>query len=152
MHLTTPIPEQRLLRIRGRARAGSEPPISAKVQAYLRGEPSMVPPASERLDEGKEERRRYYRVALHSEIVVRRVGGFNFQVAMKDVSSGGCRVEMIEPCGTGDTLIARFPELEPLGSRVCWSSGSITGVQFSTAIHPAVLQALLARLPAEPKA
>jgi hypothetical protein len=145
--MTTRVPERRLMRIRGRARAGSEKPVPAKVQAYLRGEPSPAIFTDNRTDGTNEERRRFGRVSLPSEIIVRRIGGFNFQVALKDISSGGCRVEMVEPCELGDPVIARLPELEPLGSRVCWGEGTITGVQFLRPIHPAVFDALLARMP-----
>jgi hypothetical protein len=145
--MTTQVPERRLLRIRGRARAGSEKPVSANVQAYLRGEPGPAIARDGKPDGADEERRRFSRVSVPSEIVVRRIGGFNFQVSLKDISSGGCRVEMIEPCQLGDPLIARRPELEPLGSRVCWGDGTITGVEFLRPIHPAVFDALLARMP-----
>ena len=94
-----------------------------------------------------DERRRFPRATVHSEIVVRRIGGFNFQVAMSDLSSGGCRVEMIEPCALGDSVIARLPQLEPLGSRVSWCVGTKTGIEFQKAIHPAVFDALVSRLP-----
>jgi hypothetical protein len=66
---------------------------------------------------------------------------------MTDVSLGGCRVEMIESCEIGDSVITRLPDLEPLGSRVCWSEGTVTGMQFLTPFHPAVLDAVVARLP-----
>jgi hypothetical protein len=145
--MTTQVPERRLLRIRGRARAGSEKPVSPNVQAYLRGEPGPAIARDGKADGTDEERRRFSRVSVPSEIVVRRIGGFNFQVSLKDISSGGCRVEMIEPCQLGDPLIARLPELEPLGSRVCWGDGTITGVEFLRPIHPAVFDALLARMP-----
>jgi len=147
MHMTNDIPERRLLRIRGRARAGSERPVPPKVQAYLRGETSASQTSADDSPCPDDERRRFSRVSLSYEMIVRRVGGFNFQVAVKDISSGGCRVEMLEPCELGDPVIARLPELEPLGSRVCWGEGITTGIQFLTTIHPAVFDALLARLP-----
>ena len=144
MHMTDRTSERRLLRVRGRARAGSEKPVPAKVQAYLKGEPiaqtATVPPS------GTEERRRCSRMPVSSEALVRRVGGFNFQVALNNISPGGCRVEMLEPSEVGDALIARFPQLEPLGSRVCWADGTITGMQFLNPIHPAVFDMLLTRL------
>jgi hypothetical protein len=145
-----PTAERRLLRVRGRARATSERPIPAKVQAYLSGQPSQVS-AGDDLVEAPDgaERRRTGRVPVNSNIVVRRLGGFNFEVALRDISSGGCRVEMIEPSEVGDPVIARLPQLEPLGSRVCWAEGITTGVQFLTNLHPAVFDALLTRLPAE---
>jgi hypothetical protein len=145
MRLKTELAERRLLRIRGRARANSEKPMSANVQAYLRGEALTA----ESSDPAKpaDERRRYTRISRASEIVVRRIGGFNFQVALRDLSSGGCRVEMVQACDSGDSLIARLPGLEPLGSRVRWGEGRVTGVEFLRPIHPAVLDALVPRLP-----
>jgi hypothetical protein len=143
-----PAAQRRLLRVRGRARASSERPIPTTVQAYLSGQPLRV--ASDAPVEAPDgtERRNSGRVLLDSNIIVRRVGSFNFEVALRDVSTGGCRVELLEPSEAGDPVIARFPQLEPLGSRVCWSQGTTTGVQFLTNIHPAVFDALLTRLPA----
>ena len=145
MSLKTEVPERRLLRIRGRARANSEKPMSANVQAYLRG--GALPAEPDDPANPRDERRRYTRVSRASEIVVRRIGGFNFQVALKDLSSGGCRVEMVQACDSGDSLIARLPGLEPLGSRVRWGQGRVTGVEFLRPIHPAVFDALVPRLP-----
>jgi hypothetical protein len=136
--------ERRLITVRDRARAASEKPIPPRVQAYLKGETIAVPVAS--LPSGGKERRRAKRMAMASEALVRRSGGFNFQVVLNDISMSGCRVEMLEPCEVGDWLIARFPQLEPLGSRVCWTQGTTTGVQFQTSVHPAVFDGLLARI------
>lgn len=93
------------------------------------------------------ERRNSPRIATDSEVLVRRIGGFNFSVALKDISIQGCRVEMLEPSEVGDRVIARLPQLEPLGSRVRWAEGATTGVEFLTKIHPAVFELLLERLP-----
>jgi hypothetical protein len=92
------------------------------------------------------ERRRCDRVEVRSEILVRRLGAFNFNLALKDISASGCRVEMMEPAAVGDPVIARLPQLEPLGSRVCWAEGTTTGLQFLTTMHPAVFDMLLTRL------
>jgi hypothetical protein len=148
MHLTTRVSERRLLRIRDRAHASSKKGMPARVQAGLE-EPAKRAAAPEAAGDGgvNPERRRFSRVPLNSKVVIRRITGFNFQVAVRDVSSGGCRVELLEPCEVGDPMITRFPELEPLGSRACWTQGTTTGVQFLTAIHSAVFESLLARLP-----
>jgi hypothetical protein len=148
MHLD-PTAQRRLLRIKGRARAASERSIPAKVRAYLAGQPAQIASSEDASDapEGAE-RRCTGRVALNSNIMVRRLGGFNFEVALRDVSTGGCRVELLEPPQVGDPVIARLPQLEPLGSRVCWTHGTTAGVQFLTSLHPAVFDAVLTRLPA----
>jgi len=142
-----PAAERRPLRVRGRARASSERPIPPKVQAYLSGQPVTVPSDGTTEAPDGTERRRSGRVTLDASIIVRRVGGFNFEVALRDVSTGGCRVEMLEPSEIGDPVIARFPLLEPLVSRVCWTQGVTTGMQFLSNIHPAVFDSLLTRLP-----
>ena len=138
------------MRIRGRAQAASVQPVPAIVQAYLDG-PSRPEPATEperpRVEGG--ERRRCDRTAISSEVTVRRIGGFNFQVPLSNVSPSGCKVELVEEGAVGDSVIARFPRLEPLGSKICWTNGRTTGVEFLSPIHPAVFDLLVTRLSGE---
>ena len=146
--MMTRIPERRLARIRGRARASSETATSAPTPSGISGKSIslLFSTAAADLPEGLAERRRASRVETGSEILVRRIGGFNFNVALKDISTGGCRVELLEPGEVGDPVVTRLPRLEPLGARVCWAEGTTTGVQFLTNIHPAVFEMLLTRL------
>jgi hypothetical protein len=147
MRMTDQLARRRRLRIAGRARSINAAPASAKQQAPLI-RPTVTAPV-EQLDSRSrigEERRGCRRVPLNSQVVVRRIGGVNFEVALREVSRRGCRVELVEPCEVGDPVITRFPQLEPLGSRVCWTKGTTTGVEFTTNIHPAVFDHLLARL------
>jgi hypothetical protein len=118
-------------------------PLAAKI-----GTGRAEPAAAEASDaeQAGAERRRSPRSALDTEIVVRRVGGFNFEVGVHDISAGGCRVDLIEAYEVGDRVITRLPSLEPLGSRVCWTKGTTVGIQFLRTIHPAVLDSLLERL------
>jgi len=145
--MTDQLARRRRLRIAGRARA-----INAARASATQRVPLVRSAAAEAVEQANsapvigEERRCCRRVALNSEVVVRRIGGFNFQVALREVSRRGCRVELIEPCEVGDSVITRFPQLEPLGSRVCWTQGTTTGIEFTTNIHPAVFDHLLARL------
>lgn len=142
-----PVPERRLARIKGRAHAAAQKIVPANVRAYLNREPvAAVAAETPSRADGKTERRRSNRVGMTSEVLVRRLGGFNFNIALKDISRGGCRVEMLEPSEVGDPVIARLPQLEPLGSRVCWAEGTTTGMQFLTTIHPAVFDMLLTRI------
>ena len=83
---------------------------------------------------------------MNSRVVIRPIGGFNCEVRLDDASITGCRVEMVEPVDVGESLIARFPQLEPLVAKVSWSKGTTAGLQFSKSIHPAVFDALLTRL------
>lgn len=145
-----PIAYNRLARVKGRARADSTRADHATVQAYLPApEIAAEAPSAEPRD-GISERRQHKRVALNSTVTVRRLGAFAFEVALKDISAGGCRVTMIEPGVVGDPVIARLPQLEPLGSRLCWAEGTVTGMQFLRPIYPAVFDMLLARLISEP--
>lgn len=149
MHLDAYIAGQRLVRLRERARssAGRElkraraaaPPIMAVEPLPVAEEPSD--------DAMVLERRRSTRSALvGSELRVRRIGGFSFQAGLWDVSSDGCRIELIEECAPGEDVIARFPQLEPMGAWVRWTQGVTAGVEFMRPIHPAVFKFLLARL------
>ena len=151
MHMTDRSAERRLLVVRGRARAATEKQVSERVQAYLRGDSARSKPERQLSDalDPSVERRRCSRTAMAAEALVRKMGGFNFEVELNDISPNGCRVEMLEPCEIGDTAITRFPQLEPLGSRVCWVHGTTTGMEFSTDIHPAVFDMLLTRLSEE---
>ena len=92
------------------------------------------------------DRRRSERVGVASSIVLRPIGGFNHQVRVEDVSTAGCRVELIEEVELGEPLIARFPKLEPLVGSVRWKHDAIAGLEFSRFMHPAVLDALVTRL------
>lgn len=144
----TRIPERRLARIMGRARASSEAATSAPAPAGASAKAisALFSAAAAELPEGLAERRRASRVETESAIFLRRIGGFNVHVALKDISTGGCRVELIEPGEVGDPVVTRLPRLAPLGARVCWAEGTSTGVQFLTKIHPAVFDLLLTRL------
>ena len=92
------------------------------------------------------DRRRVPRVGVASSITVRPIGGFNHQVRLDDVSTAGCRVELVEATELGEPLITRFPQLEPLVGEVRWKDGATAGLQFSRLMHPAVLDALVTRL------
>lgn len=92
------------------------------------------------------DRRCIDRIAVASSITLRPIGGFNHQVRIDDVSIAGCRVELVEETVLGERLIARFPQLEPLVGEVRWKAGAMAGLEFSRAVHPAVLDALVSRL------
>ena len=160
MYMSSFVSGQRILRVTQRARAISAVPQRNRpttrplsVPTVRSDEPEdevlvAEPEASTPMpgDGVEGSRRRAPRTAVSGEVSVRRIGGFNFQAGLHDVSVGGCRVEMLEPCEVGDRVVTRFPELEPLGARVCWSAGATAGVEFHASVHPAVFDALLIRL------
>jgi hypothetical protein len=90
-------------------------------------------------------RRRGARIKASAEVRVKRRGRHGFDAALRDVSAAGCSVDLIEACQDGDHVIARFPELQPLGARVCWTAGTTVGLEFRTPFHPAVFDSVLGR-------
>ena len=153
MYLDMHIAGQRLARLRDRARA-SATREARRARPYTdHWELSGIVELASAEEEPEEadmmvlDRRRSSRSELAgSELLVRRIGGFNFQAGLKDVSTDGCRIELIEECEAGEDLITRFPQLEPLGAWVRWTLGPTCGVEFMRPIHPAVFKFLLARL------
>ena len=139
---------RRLRRISDRAREANQALLSESVQAYLVGDPAKAAQDMPAEVDG-DERRRWARVTSGGDVIIRRLGGFNFQVALQDLSAGGCRVEMIEAPEPGDSVIARLPQLEPLGAEVRWAEGTTAGIRFANAIHPAVFDMVVARLDQE---
>ncbi len=148
MYLISRKPNERLLQIRKRASFGRA--IRPAPQAYAAPVPletealAATMPATGDGIEGS--RRRSRRVPVADDVSVRKIGSFNFQARLQDVSTGGCRVELIEPYEVGDRVVTRFPKLEPLGARVCWAMGTTAGIEFLNGMHPAVFDSLLIRL------
>jgi hypothetical protein len=137
MYLSEYAEAQRLDRVTARARADRQ--IRPRLNAA--GEPP--PPESETREE---ERRGTHRVAMTSEILVRRVGAFPFSVGLGNMSAQGCQIELVDGYEIDDSLVARFPQLEPLGARVCWADRKHAGMEFSKTIHPAVFTSLVKRM------
>ena len=133
--------QRRLVRIAARAKANS-----CNSRAHYRLAPVLNAPQGVAYKAGEEQRRHGRRDLGDASVCVRRIGGFNFSVRLRDVSSGGCGIELIEPYDMADQVIARFKRLDPLGARVCWASGPAAGIEFHRAIHPAVFENLLGRL------
>jgi hypothetical protein len=142
---------RRLAAIAGRAReaaAATAPPVNHSHRPLA---PSRHQDWREtEVDPGGElalDRRAHRRFGLASRVVIRPIGGFNCEVRLDDASAAGCRVEMVEPVDVGESLIARFPQLEPLVAKVCWSKHTTAGLSFSKPMHPAVFDTVLTRLP-----
>lgn len=83
---------------------------------------------------------------ISAEIGMRRMGSFSFQVTLEDVSTGGCKVELVEFVEVNDHVIARFPGIEPFSAKVTWANSRFAGIDFDRPLHPAVFEQLLSRL------
>ena len=133
------IGERRLVRIAARARAN----CASEYRVRYRSAVPLTPLRAKK----REDQRRHDRHNLTNACVcVRRIGGFNFLVRLRDLSAGGCGIELIEPYEVDDQVIARFKRLDPLGARVCWTGRAVGGIEFNRAVHPAVFENLLGRL------
>ena len=146
MHLKRRIAESRLRRVRAR----TIPPLTqAQVEAHVRRlfPKAAAPTAAPRISAGPytDAQRRSPRVSVSVEIGVRKAGCFNFQLAAFDVSTDGCKVELVEAVDAGERVIVRLPALEPLGADVVWVRGTHAGLRFDRPLHPAVFDQLLDR-------
>lgn len=91
-------------------------------------------------------RRGAERNGVEGKISMRRLGSFGFELPVRDISTAGCKVELVEQVCASDSVITRLPGLEPFGATVVWSDDRTAGVRFNRPIHPAVFELLLERL------
>lgn len=132
--------ERRLSRVAARAKANCAYDYRVRYRSAAMGSAPRGPrPVEEKRRSGRHK-------PDGADVCLRRIGGFNFSVRLRDLSASGCGIELIEPYDVDDQVIARFRKLDPLGARVRWTSGSVAGIEFNRAIHPAVFENLLGRL------
>jgi hypothetical protein len=86
------------------------------------------------------------RIAVPGEISLRATGKIPYRVRVLDLSTDGCKVELVELPRVGDAMRVKFDGLELLDAEVCWVEGYTAGMKFEHRIHPAVLDLLVARL------
>jgi len=119
--------------------------ISAEVRWYADGKAGLVfepipQDAKERID------RRAARVDVPGSIGLKVLGRHTFRVRLFDLSTNGCKVELVERPSTGDVLLVKFDGLDTIDANVAWVEGHVAGLKFVNAIHPAVLDLLMERL------
>jgi transposase len=119
--------------------------IAARVCWFSDGKAGLVfepeEPASDERQPRAEERAR-----VRAEAMLRRLGGFNYQVHIFDVSPDGCKAELVETPRIGEHLLIKFDGLEALDSEVCWVEGMSAGLKFVKPMHRAVFDLLVQRL------
>lgn len=99
--------------------------------------------------ERKQVERRARRAAVIGEISLRGAGHHGYRVNVLDLSTDGCKVELVERPKAGERMRVKFEGLEALDARVCWVEGHTAGLEFEHRIHRAVLDLLIARLAAD---
>lgn len=119
--------------------------IGAEVRWYADGKAGLVfEPVAQETREQIE--RRSARVEVPGEVALRVPGHSNYHVRVLDLSTDGCRVELVERPSVGDLMMVKFEGLEVMEAEVCWVEGHVAGLKFDRPIHPAVLDLLVKRL------
>jgi hypothetical protein len=152
MRLNKRLLAERLQRLRLRAQTSARPPSTPLIELPNRSPvmdrcaPAGASLACGRWADKPHGRRGSRRVHVRAEIGMRRMGSFSFQVVLEDVSTGGCRVELVDFVDVDDHVIARFPGVEPFSAKVSWADSHCAGIHFERPLHPAVFEQLLSRL------
>lgn len=92
------------------------------------------------------ERRASDRIAVPGEIGLRQPGRQRYRVRVLDLSTSGCKAELVERPNVGEDMLVKFDGLEVLDAEVAWVDGFQAGLKFKQRIHPAVLDLLQRRL------
>jgi hypothetical protein len=64
-------------------------------------------------------------------------------VFVHDLSTHGCKLDLVERPQLDQAILIKFPGLEALEALVCWAQGFTAGVKFKTPLHPAVFSMLV---------
>ncbi len=86
------------------------------------------------------------RIQVHVEVEFRKAGYHKSTMDLQDLSRSGCKVELVERVLPGETVWIKLPGLDSISARVAWSRDWVAGLEFSTPLHPAVFDMLVARL------
>lgn len=122
--------------------------ISAQVRWYREGKAGLAfEPFAE--ETKKQIERRAGRTPIAGEIGLRMAGRANYQTQVLDLSTDGCKVQLVERPSIGDQMLVKFDGLEVIGAMVAWVDDHLGGLRFERSLHPAVLDLLLARLGAD---
>lgn len=92
--------------------------------------------------------RRGARVTMEAQATLRRPGQNGHRVRIFDISPQGARLEFVERPSLDERNWVKFDGLEAIEAVVCWIDGHVAGLEFARPIHPAVFDALVARLAA----
>jgi hypothetical protein len=143
MRLKERLEQQRVRRIT--LRANSQATVGVVGLPVARVPRLRAGASPQQVAQPKDCRRKSRRIAAEAEVSVKKLGGFGFQLQTRNVSAGGCRVELIEMVDCGERVIVRLPALEPLGAQVAWVDGANAGLHFQRSLHAAVFDQLIDR-------
>ena len=119
--------------------------IAAEVRWYRDGKAGLVfEPIAEEVR--KQVERRAGRVEVPGEIGLKAMGRCTYRVRVLDLSTDGCKVELVERPSVGDVMLVKFEGIETMEGEAAWVDGYTAGLRFQHRIHPAVLELMLQRL------
>ena len=87
--------------------------------------------------------RRSERWSLAAEVTLRRTGRASFRVTVLDISSYGCRLDVVDRPEVNERVWVKFGGLDAIESTVCWVDGFKIGIEYANPMHPAVFDQLL---------
>jgi hypothetical protein len=119
--------------------------IPAEVRWYHEGKAGLDFEPAERASRKRVDRRTA-RIDVPGEVGLRSVGRNGYRVRVFDLSTDGCKIELVERPNVGDQMLVKFDGIEVLNADVCWVEGPAAGLMFENRLHPAVLDLLLQRL------
>jgi hypothetical protein len=90
-----------------------------------------------------EDRRHAWHVGLNLPTSARQPGRSQFPVRLVDISTRGCRIELLSSLIVGSTLWLSIASLEAKQARIAWCKGDFAGLQFGTALNESVLASLI---------
>ena len=117
------------------------PHSSAANEVGIPGELTIEAPFSGPQHKG----RRAERVPIELGAGLRQRGAAGVSVQIMDLSTDGFRVATHLTLEKGTDVWLRLPGLEPAHARVVWAEGHFVGCVFERALHPAVLQMIIAK-------
>jgi|SRR4051812_446610 hypothetical protein len=86
------------------------------------------------------------RIEVMGEISLRAAGRNSYRVRVRDLSTDGCKVEVVDVPRNGDRMRVKFDGIESIEAKVCWVEGHSAGLKFERHLHPGVLDLLTASL------
>ncbi|MCJ7421545.1 PilZ domain-containing protein [Sphingomicrobium astaxanthinifaciens] len=92
------------------------------------------------------EARRAERIAIEAEVRSRHAGGKPYPTSLRNLSPGGCCIELPYQPALGERLWVTLPGLQPLEAEVCWTDKFLAGCAFKVPLYPAVFDHLRQRM------
>ena len=69
--------------------------------------------------------------------------GKRCKVSILDLSQHGMKIRAVHKLSLGDEFWIKLPGLAPLSAHVTWARDFVIGCEFTTALHPAMFDAIL---------